>query len=72
LLEYASNFREELKVLARTTVKSEYSLFYPPDVGHNSAEALNYTARKVELYLAYGKFLQDEEKDIQVNVSSSC
>jgi hypothetical protein len=70
IFEDASSFRGELKILARQTVESEYSLFFPIDVGHNSRDALQYTTEQVEFYLENGRFLRGKELDAEVNASA--
>ena len=57
--------------VARKIVESEYDIFFPRDVGHNSLDAQKYTADQVDFYLKNGTFLRDEKKDAEVNVSSS-
>jgi hypothetical protein len=69
VFEEASTFREELKMLARQVVESEYSIFFPIDVGHNSDDASQYTAQNVEVYLEKGRFLRDDGFDAEVLVN---
>jgi hypothetical protein len=52
-------------------VRTQYDIFFPPDVGHNSCDALQYTAQSIELYLEKGKFLRGDEPDTKVNVSTT-
>ena len=66
VFEDASSFRGELKTLARQTIESEYDLFISYGIGHNSSDALRYTAERVRFYLEKGKFLRDEEADTEV------
>lgn len=49
----------------------EYDIFFPIDQGHNSDDALRYTAERVEYYLKKGMFLRGEELDAKVNVSTT-
>jgi hypothetical protein len=68
VFEETSTFRGEMKTLARQIVESEYDIFVPVDVGHNSEDAVQYTADRVEHYLAKGRFLRDVNFDAEVSV----
>jgi hypothetical protein len=47
-------------------VKAHYDLFIPPDVPHNSQDALSHTIERVTFLLDKGVFLRAEELDSQV------
>jgi hypothetical protein len=68
VFEETSTFRGEMKTLARQIVESEYDIFVPVDVGHNSEDAVQYTADRVEHYLTKGRFLRDVNFDAEVSV----
>ena len=59
-------FLEDLKILARTVVETEYGLFIDADIGHNSNDAIQFTSDRVDYLLEKGKCLHAEEKDIKV------
>lgn len=65
VFEDASSFRGDLKTLARQIVETEYDIFFPTDVGHNSQGALQYTTERIRLYLHRGRFLRDENVDAE-------
>lgn len=56
--------------MARRFVEADYDIFFPFDEGHNSRDALQYTANSVEEYLEEGRFLRAEAVDTEVNVSA--
>lgn len=71
IFEDASSYRGELKKAARVIVESNYDLFVPICISHNSQDAIMFTVKRVESLLEKGVFLRAEERDADVRVFTS-
>jgi hypothetical protein len=66
MYENISAFLEDLKVLARIVVETEYDIFIDLSTGYNSDDEIQYTHHRVEFLLEDGRYLHAEEKDSEV------